>query len=65
MYIPFLLLCRYSAQWYAIPLREQKLSLFLLQRGSKPFNLNVGGLFIASMESASMVRKYILHIRIN
>jgi len=34
--------------------------LFLLQRGSKAFHLNFGGLFIGSMETAAMVKEYAL-----
>ncbi|KAL6445405.1 hypothetical protein ACFW04_002295 [Cataglyphis niger] len=40
----------YNICWYAAPLHIQKLILFLLQRGSKSFGLNVGGLFVASLE---------------
>ncbi|XP_070159389.1 odorant receptor 49b-like isoform X1 [Polyergus mexicanus] len=40
----------YNARWYTAPLHIQKLILFLLQRGSKTFGLNVGGLFVASLE---------------
>jgi len=29
--------------------------LFLLQRGTKAFNLNLGGIFVGSLESAAMV----------
>nr|XP_012228639.1 PREDICTED: odorant receptor 4-like [Linepithema humile] len=39
----------YNVQWYIAPLNIQKLILFLLQRGSKTFSLNVGGLFVASL----------------
>jgi len=30
--------------------------LFLLQKGTKAFHLILGGIFVASMESAAMVR---------
>jgi len=50
---------RYNIQWYSASLRMQKIILFLLQRGSKAFNLNLGGLFIVSMESAASVKDYI------
>ncbi|XP_036143083.1 uncharacterized protein LOC105834284 [Monomorium pharaonis] len=43
----------YDVQWYIVPLRIQKMLLFLLQRGTKAFNLNLGGLFIGSLESAA------------
>ncbi|EZA49046.1 hypothetical protein X777_12649, partial [Ooceraea biroi] len=45
----------YNVQWYAASVRIQKMILFLLQRGSKAFNLNLGGLFIGSVESAAML----------
>lgn len=47
---------RYNVQWYVAPLRIQKMLLFLLQRGTKSFNLNLGGLFVGSLESAAMVK---------
>jgi hypothetical protein len=34
--------------------------LFLLQRGSKTFHLNFGGLFVGSMETAAIVKEYAL-----
>ncbi|XP_029673344.1 uncharacterized protein LOC115241641 [Formica exsecta] len=40
----------YNVCWYTAPLHIQKLILFLLQRGSKTFGVNVGGLFVASLE---------------
>nr|XP_012231776.1 PREDICTED: odorant receptor 4-like [Linepithema humile] len=39
----------YNVRWYMTPLSVQKLILLILQRGNKPFGLNVGGLFIASL----------------
>ncbi|EZA46822.1 hypothetical protein DMN91_005550 [Ooceraea biroi] len=45
----------YNIQWYAASIRIQKMILFLLQRGAKAFNLNLGGLFIGSLESAGML----------
>ena len=47
---------RYNVQWYVAPLRIQKMLLFLLQRGTKAFNLNLGGLFVGSLESAATVK---------
>ncbi|XP_014478948.1 PREDICTED: uncharacterized protein LOC106746665 [Dinoponera quadriceps] len=41
----------YNAQWYAVPLRIQRMILFLLQKGTKTFSLNIGGLIIGSLES--------------
>ncbi|XP_067208924.1 uncharacterized protein [Linepithema humile] len=43
----------YKVRWYTAPLHIQKLILFLLQRGNKAFGLNVGGLFVASLECFS------------
>ncbi|KAH0944520.1 Or9e52 [Eciton burchellii] len=40
----------YNIQWYVASLNEQKLILFLLQRGNRIFTLKVGGLFTASLE---------------
>ncbi|XP_024890172.1 uncharacterized protein LOC112466343 [Temnothorax curvispinosus] len=42
----------YNVQWYTAPLHIQKIILFLLQRGTKPFHINLGGIFVASLESA-------------
>jgi len=43
------------------PLNIQKMMLFLLQRGTKVFNLNIGGVFIASLESAATVKLYYIN----
>ncbi|XP_067209658.1 odorant receptor 22c-like [Linepithema humile] len=43
----------YKVRWYTALLHIQKLILFLLQRGNKAFGLNVGGLFVASLECFS------------
>ncbi|XP_067215145.1 uncharacterized protein [Linepithema humile] len=40
----------YSVQWYIAPLRIQKLILFLLQRGTKQFNLMLAGCFVGCLE---------------
>ncbi|XP_039311572.1 uncharacterized protein LOC120359132 [Solenopsis invicta] len=45
----------YNVQWYIAPLRIQKMLIFLLLRGNKAFNLNLGGLFVGSLESAAML----------
>ncbi|XP_039311487.1 uncharacterized protein LOC105198336 isoform X2 [Solenopsis invicta] len=47
----------YNVQWYVAPLQVQKMILFLLQRGTKVFNLNIAGLFVGSLEGAATVRK--------
>jgi len=59
--INFLFFCRYNVQWYVAPLHIQKMMLFLLQRGTKAFHMILGGIFVASMESAATVRN-IIHI---
>ncbi|KYQ59013.1 hypothetical protein ALC60_01975, partial [Trachymyrmex zeteki] len=46
----------YNIRWYTAPLSIQKLILFLLQRGSKTFSLNVSGLFQASIKCFASVR---------
>ncbi|XP_071638133.1 uncharacterized protein [Temnothorax longispinosus] len=43
----------YNVQWYMAPLPIQKMMLFLLQKGTKAFHIILGGIFIASMESAA------------
>ncbi|XP_011863555.1 PREDICTED: uncharacterized protein LOC105559678 [Vollenhovia emeryi] len=47
----------YNVQWYRTPLHVQKLILFLLQRETKEFVLNVSGLFDASMECFATLLK--------
>ncbi|XP_011350957.2 odorant receptor 4 isoform X1 [Ooceraea biroi] len=47
----------YNSQWYIAPLRVQGLILFLLERGSTEFKLNVGGLYNASLEGFAMLVK--------
>ncbi|XP_014478960.1 PREDICTED: uncharacterized protein LOC106746676 [Dinoponera quadriceps] len=40
----------YNIQWYTAPLQIQRIILFLLQRGTKMFYINLVGLFVGSME---------------
>ncbi|XP_039311579.1 uncharacterized protein LOC120359135 [Solenopsis invicta] len=47
----------YNVQWYRTPLRIQKMVLFLLQRGTLHYSLNIGGLFDASMEGFATLIK--------
>ncbi|XP_067216092.1 uncharacterized protein [Linepithema humile] len=47
----------YNVQWYLAPLHVQKMILFLLQKGTKTFTLNLGTLFVGSLESAASVKK--------
>nr|XP_012228363.1 PREDICTED: uncharacterized protein LOC105675657 [Linepithema humile] len=43
----------YNVQWYLAPLHVQKMILFLLQKGTKAFTLNLGTLFVGSLEGAA------------
>ncbi|XP_029659942.1 uncharacterized protein LOC115233578 [Formica exsecta] len=43
----------YNVRWYMAPIRIQKMILFLLQRGNKSFHLILGGVFVASLQSAA------------
>ncbi|XP_025270099.1 uncharacterized protein LOC109610624, partial [Camponotus floridanus] len=45
----------YNIQWYTTSLNVQKMILFLLQRSTKIFSLNIAGLFEGSLESAAML----------
>lgn len=47
---------KYNVQWYIAPLQIQKVILFLLQRGTKKFTMNIARLFVASLEGAASVR---------
>ncbi|XP_019697079.2 uncharacterized protein LOC105183317 isoform X2 [Harpegnathos saltator] len=38
----------YNIQWYITPLYIQRIILFLLQMGTKPFNMNLAGLMLTS-----------------
>ncbi|XP_014478956.1 PREDICTED: uncharacterized protein LOC106746672 [Dinoponera quadriceps] len=49
----------YNVQWYVASLNVQKMVLFLLQRGNKAFNINIGGLIVGSLQGAATV-KYLL-----
>ncbi|XP_039311542.1 odorant receptor 49a isoform X2 [Solenopsis invicta] len=55
----------YNVEWYKTPVRVQKMILFVLQRRSKPFTLNVGGLFHASMEGfATLVKSSVSYFTV-
>ncbi|XP_067216105.1 uncharacterized protein [Linepithema humile] len=49
----------YSVQWYIAPLRIQKLILFLLQRGTKQFNLMLAGCFVGCLEGLGTIILFI------
>ncbi|KAL0109506.1 hypothetical protein PUN28_014518 [Cardiocondyla obscurior] len=40
----------YRVNWYETPLQIQRMMLFLLLKGAKNFTMNVGGLFVPSLE---------------
>ncbi|XP_029668064.1 uncharacterized protein LOC115238416, partial [Formica exsecta] len=42
----------YDIQWYTASLNIQKMILFLLQRSTKIFSLNIAGLIVGSLEGA-------------
>jgi len=50
---------RYNISWYQAPLYIQKLILFLLLRSNKTFTLNIGGLFILSIEFFASVKLFV------
>ncbi|XP_019697020.2 uncharacterized protein LOC105183323 isoform X1 [Harpegnathos saltator] len=52
----------YDVRWYVAPLNIQKMILFLLQRSTKVFTLNIGGVIVGSLENAATVRKIVLKI---
>ncbi|XP_018349246.1 PREDICTED: uncharacterized protein LOC108752713 [Trachymyrmex septentrionalis] len=56
-YNNYVLSTAYNVQWYKAPLCIQRMILFLLQRETKVFTLNLGGVFIASMENFAMLVK--------
>ncbi|XP_026828793.1 uncharacterized protein LOC105285740 isoform X2 [Ooceraea biroi] len=45
----------YGIPWYVAPVRIQKLVMLLLQRSTKTFVLQIGGLFIGSLEGFTTV----------
>ncbi|KAL6425023.1 hypothetical protein ACFW04_009375 [Cataglyphis niger] len=47
----------YNNRWYNAPLHAQKLTLFILLRGSKACNLNIGGIIVASLECFATLTK--------
>ncbi|KAH0945577.1 hypothetical protein HN011_003191 [Eciton burchellii] len=47
----------YNIKWYITPIRIQKMILFLLQRSVKDFTVNVGRLFVPSLEGFAMLVK--------
>jgi len=58
---------RYNVRWYVASLHTQKLILFILRRSGKVFGLNIGNLFMASLESFATVNNnyYISYIILN
>jgi len=58
-------LCRYNVPWYLASLRVQKMILFLLQKSTKVFNVNIAGLFVGSLEGAATVRDILIKLSID
>jgi len=50
-----ILFYRYDISWYVAPVRIQKLVMLLLQRSTKTFSLQIGGLFMGSLEGFATV----------
>ncbi|XP_011860666.1 PREDICTED: uncharacterized protein LOC105557888 isoform X2 [Vollenhovia emeryi] len=50
----------YNVQWYMAPLQIQKFILFLLQRSTKVFTMNIAGLFVGSLEGAATLLSTVL-----
>jgi len=46
---------RYDTQWYRIPIRQQKLILFILHRSMHSCKLITGGTFVFSLEGFASV----------
>ncbi|RLU25591.1 ObirOr5-9E51 [Ooceraea biroi] len=47
----FIFLSAYNVRWYIAPVRVQRLIVFLLQKGTKPYSMKVGGLYTTSLEN--------------
>ncbi|RLU25592.1 ObirOr5-9E50 [Ooceraea biroi] len=47
----YIFLSAYNVRWYIAPLRVQRLIVFLLQKGTKPYSMKVGGLYTISLEN--------------
>ncbi|XP_025270184.1 uncharacterized protein LOC109610554 [Camponotus floridanus] len=55
----------YDVQWHVAPLRIQKMILFLLQRGTKDYIINVGGLFAGSLQNfATLVKSSVSYFTV-
>ncbi|KAH0948744.1 Or9e89 [Eciton burchellii] len=50
-------LAAYNIKWYTTPIRIQKIILFLLQRNVKDFTVNIGQLFVPSLEGFTILVK--------
>ncbi|CAL1677164.1 unnamed protein product [Lasius platythorax] len=50
----------YNIKWYAASLNVQRMILFLLQRRTKVFSLNIAGFFVGSLEGAAMLLSTII-----
>lgn len=53
-----LILCRCDTEWYNAPLKAQKLILFLLQKTTKSYRVDAGGMFSPCLEGLVGVRDH-------
>lgn len=56
----FFLPCRCNTKWYNAPLKAQKLILFLLQKTTKTYRVDAGGMFSPCLEGLVAVRSHII-----
>ncbi|XP_070152573.1 odorant receptor 22c-like isoform X2 [Polyergus mexicanus] len=47
----------YNVRWYMAPLHTQKMILFILQKGSITFDVNIAGLFVMSLQCFATLTK--------
>ncbi|RLU21886.1 hypothetical protein DMN91_006268 [Ooceraea biroi] len=52
-----IIIAAYNVEWYIAPLYIQRLILFLLRKGCTDFTVNIGGLFIPSLEGFTTLVK--------
>ncbi|XP_071581808.1 uncharacterized protein [Temnothorax nylanderi] len=53
----YIYIAAYNVRWNVVPVHTQKLILFILRRSSKAFALNVGQIFVASLECFATLLK--------
>lgn len=52
-------MCRCNTSWYNAPLKTQNLILFLLQKTTKYYKVDAGGMFSPSLEGLATVRYFV------